>query len=206
MARLLGAAVLASAAGCGSSQGNPLAQVDAGTQIGTFSYGTAAFSGAFTETDQVIAFATYSSVVGPVPSDGGAVVYLQLTDSKILLNPRNSGGPSFGCAFTFPGTSLQPGQYTPADVIAFWCGVLVETEDAGVAEWAQSTFALDITATGPALSDGSGNPVWHVPTATLSAQLVGVEDDLNPTDAGLSFSATVAPPDCANTPFECMTY
>jgi hypothetical protein len=203
LGRLLGAAVLASAAGCGSSQGTPLAQVDAGTQMGNFSYGFAAFGGAFTAAEQVIAYAAYTSLVGPVPSDGGAAVFLQLRDSKVLGHSRDFSGPDFGCDFTFPGTSLQPGHYTPADVIGFWCGVLAETVDGGVDAWAQSTFALDITATGPVVSDGAGSPVWHVPSASLSAQLVGV---LNPTGAGLSFSATVAPPDCANTPSECVTY
>ena len=202
VARLLGAVVLASAAGCGS-QGNPEAPVDAGTQIGVFSNGTTIFSGAFAETDQAIAFAKYDNFVGAVPSDGGTFVYLQLSDA-IGINFHDTTGPSYYCAFTFTGTSLQPGHYTPADVIDFSCGVIVGT-DAGVVEfWTQSTFVLDITATGPVRNSG-GTPYWNVPTATLSAQLVAV-DDLNPTDAGLSFTSTVAPPDCTISPYLCFTY
>jgi hypothetical protein len=195
-------ALLASSLGCGTSPGNPA--VDAGTQIGTFSFGTATFSGAFTGTDQAIAFADYNNFVGAVPSDGGTFVYLQLCDSS-GVNGRYTG-PSYFCDFTFSGTLLQPGHYTPADVIGYSCGVIFET-DAGVDEfWTQSTFALDITATGPLLGNDGGIPYWPIPTVSLSAQLVAV-DELNPTDAGLSFTATVAPPDCTNAPsYACSTH
>jgi len=56
------------------------------------------------------------------------------------------------------------------------------------------------------LNNDGGIPQWPVPTATLSAELVAV-DDVNPTDAGLSFAATVAPPDCPNAPsYACPTH
>jgi hypothetical protein len=201
-ARLFGVVALASALGCSTSTFENSAGVDAGTRIGVFSYGTVTYSGALTGTHTAVAFATYDNFVGPFHTDGGDFLYFSVS-SPVGVDFKDLYPPVFGCAFLLPGTSLQPGRYSPNEVIDFNCGVSFQT-DAGVYEmWTQSTFELNITATGPVLSF-DGTPNWDVPTVLLTAVLLPFQT--NPTDAGVGFNASVAPPDCSNPAYSCRTY